>query len=353
VTAVTSSRRAALVLLVLVATPSAVSAARSGPSGTDAPAGPPGRARLPRDLDIVGAGGIARPADPRCALPYPRSAVPEEDACSRTMTIPGVAGAPTNGSASSLPVPQAGTSATATPSPYRTRVLSHGGRDFTLKLIGRRGGNYTLCVRSPHRINHRLVLCHGFRLVRKAADRYVGTVRWGKSFRFQGPGHYRVSWYRPATRRLLGPRKPFETGVCPPQPQIMDGVWKPHPRLRIIDSCRTVLGTVRDTPHLSRHDGDLPFHFSRVGLVEFLARDRGHLRRGRGGIGPRNPRAGEHLRLTGVYVCDGFHGPMGHTELHPIFRVTYVGKDRTYISGPQYGGTPNVNLSFSQFHPCP
>ncbi len=236
---------------------------------------------------------------------------------------------------------------------YRTRVLRREGRDFTFKLLGSRGGNYSLCVRSPHRINHKRVLCRGFRLRRTEPGHYAGTVRWGTNFRFMGPGHYRVSWYRPATHKLLGPRKTFDTDVCPPKPQLMDGVWKPHPRLRIINPCRTITGTVRTKPHLSKHDGDLPFRFTKAGIVEFLSRDRGHLRKGRGGIGPRNPRVGEHIRMTGVFVCDGFYGPMGHTEMHPVFKITYVGKGRTYISGPQYGGTPRVGLRPHGFHPCP
>jgi hypothetical protein len=239
--------------------------------------------------------------------------------------------------------------------PYQTRVLKRRGRDFKFRIFGQRGGNYTVCVRSPRRINHRRVLCRGARLHRSAPKQYGDTMRWGTNFRFQGPGAYKVSWYRPANHALLGPRKRFNTTVCPPSSQLMDGVWHPSPRLRVIQSCVTITGVATAGGGITRHDNDQIVHFNATrghnfAHMELIPRDKGHTR----GTG-KSPHPGEALQLTGVLVCDGFHGPVGHFEMHPVFRIKYLSRPNNpvAISGPQYGGTPGVNLPFPGWHPCP
>ncbi len=239
--------------------------------------------------------------------------------------------------------------------PYQTRVLRRKGRDFNFRLFGERGGNYTVCVRSPRQINHRRVLCRGGRLRQVGPERFSDTMRWGTNFRFQGPGHYKVSWYRPATKKLLGPRKTFETNVCPPKPQLMDGIWHPSPRLRVIQPCGTITGVATSGGGVTRHDNDLVVHFHTghghgIRHMELIPRDKGHTR----GSG-KSPHPGEALQMTGVIVCDGFHGPVGHFEMHPVFRIKYLNRrnNPVRISGPQYGGTPGVNLPFPGWHPCP
>ncbi len=243
--------------------------------------------------------------------------------------------------------------------PYQTRALRTDGRDFALRVFGPRGGDYTLCVRGPRRIERRLVLCHGFRLHRVRPDLFESMVQWGRSFRFMGSGTYTASWYQPGTTKLIGPRKTFTTGACPPQPQLMDGVWKPRPRLRVIFPCYTVTGSVTSRHGPSSRDGDylVGFNTSRgrgFSHFELVPRDRGHLRPARR-RGRQAPNTGERLRVTGVYVCDGFHGPVGHFEIHPVFRITYLSRRRspTADSGPQFGGTPSVHRAFPGWHPCP
>jgi hypothetical protein len=198
-------------------------------------------------------------------------------------------------------------------------------------------GSYILCVRGPGEDQ-----CYSFKGTFRNG-RYHDSVNWSRTFRYRGPGNYRVFWQRYVSGTQIGPPRSFHWGACAPRNLSMVGVWKPH-RLIIRDRCHTLKGRVRRAFHV-RNDGDIHIVFNPnsggIKTLEIVARDQpNHL--------PR-PRGGRRLRVKGVYVCDTFHGPRGHTEIHPIFREQYLNRRgrvlRTFTGGPQYPGTPRVNLT--------
>jgi hypothetical protein len=202
-------------------------------------------------------------------------------------------------------------------------------------------GSYLLCVDGPGK-----KICKRFKANRSS------SVNWSKKFKYKGQGHYVVSWLTSNGRHQLGPTQQFDWGPCAPSNLSMKGIWRPS-RLIVINKCKMVTLIVNGS-FRSRNDHD--FHVkvnptghtpSGLGTIEIIPRDQPrHL--------PRPP--GRSFRVWGVYVCDTFHGPLGHTEIHPIFQMQEMrGNDviRTFQSGPQYPGTPNVNLvPKGRFH-CP
>jgi hypothetical protein len=123
---------------------------------------------------------------------------------------------------------------------------------------------------------------------------------------------------------------------------VLDGVYHPH-RLRVIDPCRHVRGTVVSTH--SEEDGDLHFNIrldsGATGMlmpnnyseqhaalvVELMPRDHVYL---------PAPQVGDHVSLTGAYVDDTEHD---WSELHPVWAMSINGGP-VFRSGPQYGGSP-------------
>jgi hypothetical protein len=135
---------------------------------------------------------------------------------------------------------------------------------------------------------------------------------------------------------------------CPSDSRVLNGVYHPS-RLRVLDPCRRAEGRVA----LVRHepDGDLhidvaldqsyrnllaPANFSRQHgdlVVEFMARDGGHL---------PEPRVGQRIVLRGAWVDDTQHS---WNELHPVWAVSLNGAP-TRKSGPQFGGSPAGDRSY-------
>jgi hypothetical protein len=225
----------------------------------------------------------------------------------------------------------------------------------TFTTAGPIGGNYRLCVKGPKLKRQSDTRCRAL-TARKAGGQFVSKVSWGAAFRTQGPGTYRVSWLKPGTTREIGPSRSFVWSTpCPPREQTMDGIWKPH-RLQLLSRCKSFTATVSTSNYYSANDNDIHFRVSRGNLVtELLDRDAGHLRntaKHDRGNGPHDPHRGNRIRWTGVYVCDTFHGPRGHYELHGVFKMVYLNGPRaTRISGPQFPGTPRVKLSpAGRFH---
>jgi hypothetical protein len=201
---------------------------------------------------------------------------------------------------------------------------------------------YVLCVDGPGNKQ-----CKRFRAGRSGGQ-WRDTVSWMSKFRYRGPGRYRVKWRTPGGA-ALGTAQSFQWGPCAPKNLTMKGVWKPG-RLEMIDRCRAIKGKPHTITH-SRQDGDYHISFRHEeagmpGVLEIIPRDQ-----------PRHippPRSGKRYRITGAYICDTFHAP-GKTEIHPVFRTELLssGGDvlSTHTGGPQYPGTPSVNLSQSgRFH---
>lgn len=144
------------------------------------------------------------------------------------------------------------------------------------------------------------------------------------------------------------------TAGCPSAGETLEGVYHPS-RLVILDSCRRVTGkvvSVRD-----EDDGDLHVNveleprfqalLSRGNyeeqhgalVVEFMARDGGHL--------PR-PSAGQRIELSGAWVGDSQHS---WNELHPVWSVRLDGGP-IHRSGPRFGGSPRRARSESAEGTC-
>jgi hypothetical protein len=146
----------------------------------------------------------------------------------------------------------------------------------------------------------------------------------------------------PAVAYAAQPPATPASATCPPRSQALKGVYHPE-RLTIVDHCRYASGkvvAVRD-----ENDGDLhievklnprykkllsPGNFDSYYrlVVEFMARDAGHL--------PR-PYPGDRIRMVGAWVHDTEHG--NWSEFHPVWRVSLNG-GRWRRSGPQFGGSP-------------
>jgi hypothetical protein len=123
----------------------------------------------------------------------------------------------------------------------------------------------------------------------------------------------------------------------------------------VLSACKHAAGTVT----LVRHepDGDLhidvlldaayrgllaPANYSKQHgdlVVEFMARDGGHL---------PEPRVGDRISLTGAWVDDTQHS---WNELHPVWAVSLNG-GRTHTSGPRYGGSPVSDRSYNAEGDC-
>jgi hypothetical protein len=131
------------------------------------------------------------------------------------------------------------------------------------------------------------------------------------------------------------------------------GVYSPD-RLRVIDSCRHLTGTV--TSVTPEEDGDMHVHvrpdaayrsllrsneyYSDGTLVtELMPRDHGHL---------PAPSVGDRVSMTGAYVFDEDHY---WPELHPIWTLSING-GHTYVSGPQFGGSPPAADSEDAIDTC-
>jgi hypothetical protein len=207
-------------------------------------------------------------------------------------------------------------------------------------------GNYTLCVDGPGKKQ-----CKRFR-ARRSGGLDRSTVDWSRKFRYRGPGAYSAVWLTGSRRQRLGTPRAFTWGPCAPSNLSMSGVWKPH-RLIVLDRCRSILGVPHTITHSSQ-DGDYHISFrheapNEAGVLEIIPRDQ-----------PRHiprPLSGRRYRITGVFVCDTFHGPFGHTEIHPVFQTQLLGSGgrvlKTKTGGPQFPGTPNVSLAqHGRFH-CP
>jgi hypothetical protein len=204
-------------------------------------------------------------------------------------------------------------------------------------------GSYRLCVDGPGSNQ-----CKRFRMGRSGGVSSDG-VSWMSSFRYRGPGIYKARWTTPNGAQRLGEIGSFDWGPCAPRNLTMRGVWSPS-RLIVIDRCRAIHGKPRTITH-SRQDGDYHISFtheeSRMpGVLEIIPRDQ-----------PRHiprPTSGKRYRITGVYICDTFHHP-GKTEMHPVFRTEQLTAGGAVLSrhtgGPQYPGTPSVNLKApGRFH---
>jgi hypothetical protein len=132
------------------------------------------------------------------------------------------------------------------------------------------------------------------------------------------------------------------SGACPNTNTVLAGVYHPD-RLRVIDPCRHITGTVVSVS--GEEDGDLHFDIrldpAYQGMLmannyseqhgalvaELMPRDHGHL---------PAPSVGDRVSVTGAYVDDTEHE---WAELHPVWALSTNG-GRVYRSGAQYGGSP-------------
>ena len=144
------------------------------------------------------------------------------------------------------------------------------------------------------------------------------------------------------------------SAVCPSAAHALDGVYHPS-RLTVLDACKHAAGTVTVVRH--EQDGDLhidvrldpayqgllaPANVSKQHgdlVVEFMARDGGHL---------PQPRVGDRISLTGAWVDDTQHD---WNELHPVWAVSLNGGP-THTSGPRFGGSPVGDRSVNAEADC-
>jgi hypothetical protein len=173
----------------------------------------------------------------------------------------------------------------------------------------------------------------------------------GTHFTFGGPGIYTVHWYVPdkATGIEVGTAQTLrwansKTGTlspCPWDPQLQIGVWRPS-RHQILNRCKTVTGVAGTRLSSSELDSDRNWGIT-VGStkihVEYVLRDANIY---------TSPTASATYTLTGVYVCDTYHG---WKEIHPVFLVKDSNNNYT-LSGPQYStSTPSVSGTWT-LHSC-
>ena len=180
----------------------------------------------------------------------------------------------------------------------------------------------------------------------------ASSRKLGSTFGFATKGTYRAVWFMNGNE--LGTDTLNWNSWCPPGPTSFRqlGVWRPS-RHKVIDSCRTSTGVVAKTASISNLDEDKGWRWT-AGLgtihVEYVARDR--LTRygapSSWALGEVSPGVrGNKWTLTGVLLCDTFHGVK---EFHPVFRATRDGV--TYISGPQYSiKAPSISGTWSA-HAC-
>jgi hypothetical protein len=190
----------------------------------------------------------------------------------------------------------------------------------------------------------------------------ASTQTWGTNFPFGGPAEYRVTWSVPPTFPPVtsdtfawANKNSGDLSPCPPDPKLMLGVWVPG-RLKIVNRCRTWQSTVRTAPHESG-DGDFDWTINWPGglyrQAEYMPRDIGRLRPNCS-FDCSLPKGGETWKLTGVYVCDTYHG---HNEFHPVFMAQQIVSGtvvRTLLSGPQYSTqTWQGPYPTFDYHTCP
>jgi hypothetical protein len=162
----------------------------------------------------------------------------------------------------------------------------------------------------------------------------------------------------PTARAAAPPAKPKArakaSSVCPSAAHALDGVYHPS-RLTVLDACKHGAGTVTVVRH--EQDGDLhidvrldaayhgllaPANETKQHgdlVVEFMARDGGHL--------PK-PRVGDRISLTGAWVDDTQHD---WNEVHPVWAVSLNGGP-THTSGPRFGGSPVGDRSVNAEADC-
>ena len=142
--------------------------------------------------------------------------------------------------------------------------------------------------------------------------------------------------------------------VCPPAGSVLAGVYHPE-RLRVLGPCKQASGRVVEVR--SEEDGDLHINVAPDPaykdllisgnysgengdlVVEFMARDGGHL---------PEPKAGDHVGLVGAYVNDLQHD---WAEIHPVWSVSINGGP-AHTSGPRYGGSPGEARSYNAEGEC-
>jgi hypothetical protein len=164
----------------------------------------------------------------------------------------------------------------------------------------------------------------------------------------------------PTARAATPPAKPTSraaaasSAVCPSAAHALDGVYHPS-RLTVLDACKHAAGTVTVVRHEQGGDLHIDVRLDAAyhGLlapanqtkqrgdlvVEFMARDGGHL--------PK-PRVGDRISLTGVWVDDTQHD---WNELHPVWAVSLNG-GATHTSGPRFGGSPVGDRSVNAEADC-
>ncbi len=116
------------------------------------------------------------------------------------------------------------------------------------------------------------------------------------------------------------------------QGDVLAGVYLPS-RLKVLDPCRTVDGTVIavELPDQGEGDGDISFDVQVSGADASLLNEY-NLRNTNGGlhmeIVPADqgrlpvPKVGDHIRVQGPWVTDLVHG---HNEIHPVWALTTLG----------------------------
>ncbi len=189
-------------------------------------------------------------------------------------------------------------------------------------------------------------------------DKTTNTHHFGDHFPFGGPGTYEVDWYVPDVpanggvqvgQGASGSQQTFTwansngtLSPCPPDPQLQIGVWRPS-RHQILNRCKTVTGADNQSGGVKTSSLDYDKSWTVGSLhTEYMQRDYYYA-----SYLPI-PTHGSTWTLTGVYVCDTYHG---WKELHPVF-MAKDSSGNTWLSGPQYStATPSVSGTWST-HSC-